>query len=81
MAAGYVHFMRTTVYIPDDLLFKAKKQALEEKTSVTELIVKGLYQVIHENSIEAALPVSQTHGGLLDGIAWDALDKREQDFR
>ncbi len=33
--------MRTTINLPDGLILQAKKAALEEKTTLTEVIAKG----------------------------------------
>lgn len=38
--------IRTTIYLEEDLFIKAKKKALEERTTLTELIKRGLKKEI-----------------------------------
>jgi hypothetical protein len=40
--------MRTTVELPDDLLRKAKRVALERETTLKELIARGLEYAVRE---------------------------------
>ena len=65
--------MRTTLNLPDGLARKAKRTAIDEETTLTQLIVEGL-----ENRLKAAvtrgpLPVSFAQGGLREGVSWDHL--------
>lgn len=76
--------MRTTLNLPDDVVREAKRRALEEGTTLTELIVEGLGQRLARDRVRGALPVSTAAGGLRPGVAWDRLEpeeRGEQDHR
>jgi hypothetical protein len=64
---------RTTVYLPDDLLKRAKKKAAGEERTLTALIEEGLRLVLAPREGPAGkkrkLPrVSRAKGGLMPGI-------------
>ena len=62
--------MRTTLNIPDTLLLDAKRKALEEGRTVTDLLVEGLRSRIEKNLPVGRLPISTASGGLLPGVDW-----------
>ncbi|UYN93138.1 MAG: hypothetical protein KIT25_13785 [Enhydrobacter sp.] len=65
---------RTTVRLPPDLLWRAKRKAAAEGRTLTALIVEGLRLVTAERSRGAGQPrrvmprVSKARGGILPGI-------------
>ncbi len=64
--------MKTTLYLRDDLLSKAKQQAAKEHISLTRLIEEGLTLRLrrdrnHRRQLEP-LPLSPRKGGLRKGI-------------
>ena len=42
--------MKTTIEIPDDLLFKAKKRAAETRTTIRALVERGLRRELREQA-------------------------------
>ena len=76
--------MKTTVNIPDDLLKEAKRKALDEDRSLTDLLVEGLKGRVHRSMPGRTLPVSAADGGLAPGVDWGLLrplDPREDGYR
>jgi hypothetical protein len=77
--------MRTTIRLPDDLLRKALKKALEQGRALTSLIEEGLKTVLAEPKpaprTAVRLPVSRARGGTLPGVdlnrSSDLLDVME----
>jgi hypothetical protein len=66
--------MRTTLNIPDPLLKDAKRRALEEGKTLTDLLVEGLRSRLARSLLPQALPVSDAGGGLLPGVDWGILE-------
>lgn len=67
---------RTTVRLPEDLVRRARRQALAERRSLTALIEDGLRKVLGELGPAARRkrvlpPVSSARGGLAPGIDLD----------
>jgi hypothetical protein len=66
---------RTTVRLPEELLDRARRKALEEGRTLTSLIEDGLRAAIAEKpSIRADRvmpPISQAQGGLAEGVDLD----------
>ena len=64
--------MRTTVRINDDLLERAKKQAADERRTLTSLIEDGLALVLAKPKSgrrkRVELPISKASGGVLPGV-------------
>lgn len=65
--------MRTTVYLPDDLLADSKRFALETDRTLTALIEDSLRETLARRHRPAtqkrvALPVSRCRGGLRPGV-------------
>ncbi|MFQ3579326.1 MAG: hypothetical protein SNJ71_04200 [Bacteroidales bacterium] len=66
--------MKTTLNLPDDLVLQAKRQALIEGSTLTDLLVQGLKIRLERSSqIPAELPVSKAKSGLVEGVSWDKL--------
>ena len=67
--------MRTTIYLPDDLLAQAKKLAAESRTSVTALIEDALKErLARRKRSPKSLPLKLTiygEGGLQPGVDLD----------
>ena len=64
---------RTTVRLPDDLVRNAKRKALAEGRTLTELIEEGLRRVLNDRAAadkaKRIMPrVSTATGGLVPGI-------------
>jgi len=76
--------MRTTLNFPDQLILQAKRRALEEGTTLTELILQGLKGRLEKTRVSGPLPVSGASGGLAAGIDWlnlDTLTGADEAFR
>jgi hypothetical protein len=69
--------MRTTLNMPDDLARAAKRAALDEDTTLTQLIVEGLQSRITATRVRGPLPASRATGGLRKGVSWSDLTARE----
>jgi hypothetical protein len=69
--------MRTTLNFPDDLILKAKMQAVRDKTTLTDIIVQGLELRLKQDKIAGTLPVSKSGGGLRKGISWKELRSKK----
>lgn len=69
--------MRTTLNLPDPLVSQAKRRALSEGTTLTDLIVKGLQSQLEKFQPERPLPVCSVAGGLAFGVEWDRLEAAE----
>ena len=65
--------MRTTLNIPDALLKDAKRRAVEEGRTLTDLLVEGLRSRLTKGLPARELPASTATGGLLPGVAWEHL--------
>ncbi len=65
--------MRTTLNIPDALVMDAKRRALEEGTTLTDLLVEGLRSRLSRGVPTRQLPVSRATGGLIKGLDWTTL--------
>jgi hypothetical protein len=76
--------MRTTLNLPDDLARRAKRQAVDEGTTLTGLIVEGLRARLGRTPTTGRPPVSEARGGLQPGVNWDELepaDAEEERYR
>jgi hypothetical protein len=76
--------MKTTVNIPDALIKEAKRKALDEGRSLTDLLVEGLKGRVLKNIPSRMLPVSSVAGGLVPGADWETLrpvDPQEENHR
>jgi hypothetical protein len=71
--------MKTTLNLPDPVVLKAKRQALEEGTTLTDLIVQGLKARLDKKPALGPLPVSAAQGGLKSGVTWVDLEAAEAD--
>jgi hypothetical protein len=69
--------MRTTLNLPDPMVAQAKRRALEECTTMTELLVQGLKSRLETVSYIRDLPVSKAGGGLCEGVSWEDLAAAE----
>jgi len=70
--------MRTTLNIPDPLIKDAKRRAVEEGKTLTDLLVEGLRNRLAKSLPSRALPVSGASGGLLPGVDWRFLESADQ---
>jgi hypothetical protein len=76
--------MKTTVNLPDELIKEAKKRAIDEGRTLTDLLVEGLKGRIQRNIPARKLPVSSTAGGLVPGADWEnlrAVDPQGESYR
>jgi hypothetical protein len=69
--------MRTTLNIPDPLIKDAKRRALEEGKTLTDLLVEGLRTRLAKSLPSLSLPVSGMGGGLLPGVDWRFLESTD----
>jgi hypothetical protein len=69
--------MRTTLNIPDPLIRDAKRRALEEGKTLTDLLVEGLRTRLARSLPSMPLPVSSPGGGLLPGVEWRFLESTD----
>jgi hypothetical protein len=65
--------MRTTVRLDDELLNRAKREAMRRKVTLTALIEQGLRMVLARTSgvkqrARVQLPTCHAGGGLLPGV-------------
>jgi hypothetical protein len=65
--------MKTTLNFPDRLIHEAKRRALDEGKTLTDLVVQGLEARIGSGGREGSLPVSTARGGLQAGVTWEKL--------
>lgn len=76
--------MRTTLNIPDLLIKDAKRRAVEEGKTLTDLLVEGLRARLARNMPSRTLPVSRAKGGLLPGVDWrflESADSSAEEYR
>ncbi|MDA8410130.1 MAG: hypothetical protein M0001_07025 [Treponema sp.] len=69
--------MKTTLNLPDPVVREAKRRAIEEATTLTDLIVQGLKARLEKGNRESPLPCSSARGGLRPGLTWDRLEAVE----
>jgi hypothetical protein len=67
--------MRTTINLPHELLTSAKKQALAEDTTLTELIANALREFLARRKKRTGNPKFEVHtfgsGGVMPGVDLD----------
>lgn len=68
--------MRTTVDIPSPLLRRAKREALDRESSLSQIVEQALHRYFSQKPLAAFsasvhLPVSKRGGGLQPGIDLD----------
>ena len=73
--------MRTTLAFPDILILDAKRQALQERTTLTELLIQGLQMRLKKAKTATVLPVSSAQGGLVAGVDWLHLQADDEAYR
>lgn len=71
--------MRTTLNLPDPVVKEAKRRALEESTTLTDLIIQGLKARLERGARPGELPLSSVAGGLMPGVTWDGLMAAEDE--
>ncbi len=69
--------MKTTLNIPDPLIKEAKRKAIEEGKTLTDLLVEGLRARLATGLPARPLPVSTAGGGLQRGVDWSSLEPAE----
>jgi predicted transcriptional regulator len=71
-----VSVMKTTVKLPDDLLFEAKRVAMAERTTLQALIEEGLRSALARRQAfvlrDAAVSGRGVRDGLLEG-GWNSI--------
>ena len=67
--------MRTTINLPDDLILRAKKAALEADTTLTEVIENALREALakrrHKKPRREFKLITSGRGGLQSGVDLD----------
>jgi hypothetical protein len=71
--------MKTTLNIPDQIIKDAKLRAVEEGTTLTDLLVQGLRIRLARGAPARSLPVSSARGGLQPGVEWGSLEPDRRD--
>ena len=69
--------MKTTLNLPDPVVKEAKRRALEEATTLTDLIIQGLKTRLERGTRTETLPESVAEGGLRYGVVWERLEAAE----
>lgn len=69
--------MRTTLNIPDPVIRDAKRRAIEEDTTLTDLVIQGLKARLERGVPRGELPLSAKAGGLQQGVTWEGLEAAE----
>jgi|WetSurMetagenome_2_1015567.scaffolds.fasta_scaffold116480_4 hypothetical protein len=69
--------MKTTLNLPDDVVCDAKRRAVAEATTLTDLIVQGLKTRLKSGERPGVLPVSSSGGGLKPDVRWEDLQAAE----
>ncbi|MBN1268800.1 MAG: hypothetical protein JXB04_04375 [Kiritimatiellae bacterium] len=64
--------MRTTIDLDDDLAIRAKKEAVERRTSLRELVEDGLRLVLEQKPGAVKEPMDRLAG--LGREVWDGVD-------
>lgn len=59
--------------MPDALILRAKRLALAEGTTLTELLVQGLESRVQRYTPCNDLPVCRAQDGLMEGASWDDM--------
>ena len=67
--------MKTTLNFPDDIIAEAKIRAVQENTTLTDIIVQGLRMRLKNTGEAKPLPVSTRSGGLAKGVIWETLTR------
>jgi hypothetical protein len=67
--------MRTTINLPDDLILRAKKAALDADTTLTEIIANALREALakrrHKRAKREFKIVASGRGGVFPGVDLD----------
>lgn len=72
--------MKTTLNLPDDLVQEAKRIALRDGRTLTDMLVKGLTEELARANRPISLPVCSEEGGLVSGVDWSALEAAGNGF-
>jgi hypothetical protein len=65
--------MKTTIDLPDELAIQAKKAAVERRTTLRDLVVRGLRHVLSESEeLGGEEPIDQLRK--LDNDVWHEID-------
>jgi hypothetical protein len=71
--------MKTTLNLQDDIVRDAKRRAVAEATTLTDLIVQGLKNRLKSGERPGILPVSSSGGGLMPDVRWEDLQAAESE--
>ena len=71
--------MKTTLNLPDELVKEAKRTAINEDKTLTQLVIEGLENRLRSAGNLGTLPVSSASGGLIEGVSWDDLIEADRD--
>lgn len=69
--------MKTTLNIPDNLVQEAKRIALRDGRTLTDMLVRGLAEELARAKRPSSLPVCSEEGGLAPGVDWSTLEAAE----
>ena len=65
--------MRTTIDLPDELAIQAKKAAAERRTTLRDLVVRGLRHILSESEeLDAVEPIDQLRR--IENDVWQGID-------
>ena len=65
--------MKTTIDLPDELAVQAKKAAVERRTTLRDLVVRGLRHILSESEeLDAVEPIDQLRR--IENDVWRGID-------
>lgn len=77
--------VKTTIELPDGLVSEAKRRALDESTTLRELVIRGLETILYpkkDNRVEegpAGYAIAQPY--VVDDSGWPTLDANGSDVQ
>jgi len=77
--------VKTTIELPKGLVSEAKRKALDDSTTLRELVIRGLEMVLYPKSkdtvSESSSPDAYGKTYRIDDAGWPVLQSRENDVQ
>lgn len=76
--------VKTTIELPEGLVTEAKRKAVDDSTTLRELVIRGLEMVLYPKAAkvaEAPAPYSPGQTYRVDSSGWPVLESSEEDLR